>query len=240
MLQLMCQKLRWCKYLWEIFCLFCVEIKDILFIHFMFWPLVTTAYQWYLFHHSESYFTNSILGDCLRAICLGALIPLRYSSSTTWSGYTPTRQMIRKFFVFLSIKRKGQIVWQSIYIALSSGPPSDDVRNVLVWSFRHHTRGKKGSRPLREQARSLAADILGTISWARSFVTFSKATDHVTLELLGNLLEGGFGLLTVSKSSHCLALSLTLYVAVCIFAQCFFFPRVCYTFGNDGNEHFSS
>ena len=66
------------------------------------------------------------------------------------------------------------------------GPPADNIKDLLVRSFKHHTRGKKGTRPIRVQARSLATEIMGAIRWAQSFVPPSKAS----VDLLSNLLEG--------------------------------------------------
>ena len=74
----------------------------------------------------------------------------------------------------------------------SSGPPADNIQELLVRSFKVHTRGKKGKRPVREQARSLAVEILGAIRWAKSFVPPSKAS----VNQLGNLLEGWLDLLS--------------------------------------------
>ena len=71
-------------------------------------------------------------------------------------------------------------------IIFSSGPPARNIQDLLVRSFKHHTRGKKGTRPIREQARSLATEIMGAIRWAQSFVPPSKAS----VDLLSNLLEG--------------------------------------------------
>ena len=74
----------------------------------------------------------------------------------------------------------------------SSGPPADNIQELLVRSFKVHTRGKKGKRPVREQARSLAVEILGAIRWAQSFVPQSKAS----VDQLCNLLEGWLDLLS--------------------------------------------